>query len=289
MSYNETMHFEEGLRLVQRELEKGSPAPKMRTKELPLDAIRMRHSVFQPREFEDTARSEDHVRALVDAIKIEPGNRLDPITVWWSGKHWTVLNGHHRVLAYARARKSGFKQHQPDGRKTADWMVPVRYFEGTLQEALIEATRTNSKNQLSMTKDEKLNRGWRLTVLFPELSKAQVAGACKISPRTVANMRSQLKVIKADYPKDWQSESLALSWKEAQRWGKKDMEFDESWQDKLALEWSKRLGKTFGTKLAEHPEIAAHALSLYSERLTAELGQLLHIQDEDEDDECPDF
>lgn len=285
MSYNETMGFEEGLRLVEKELAEGTEAPETAKDELPLDEIRMRHSVFQPREFVSTGPSEDHVRALVDAIKVEPGNRLDPITVWWSGKHWTVLNGHHRVLAYARARKCGFKQHQPSSKKSAQWMVPVRYFAGTLQQALIEATRTNSKDQLSMTKDEKLNRGWRLTVLYSDLSKSQVAGACKISPRTVANMRDKLKGIQDDEPEVWQSEALALSWKEAQRWGKEEMQYDDDWKEKLALKWSRSLGKTFGKKLAEQPEIAARALDLYSEKLAIELGQLLY----EEGDEEPDF
>lgn len=283
MSYNETMDFEEGLRLVEKELAEGTEAPDTSTNELPIDQIRMRHSVFQPREFVSTGPSEDHVRALTDAIKVEPGNRLDPITVWWSGKHWTVLNGHHRVLAYARARKSGFKQHQPSGKRSAQWMVPVRYFEGALQQALIEATRTNSKDQLSMTKDEKLNRGWRLTVLYPDLSKSQVAGACKISSRTVANMRTKLKDIQTDEPEDWRSEALALSWREAQRWGKEEMEYDDAWQEKLAREWSRRLGKTFGTKLADQPELAAKALAFYSEKLTEDLGEILNPE------ENPDF
>lgn len=283
MSYNETMDFEEGLRLVEEELNEGEEMPGTRKKELPLDRIKMRHSVFQPREFESMGPSEDHVRTLVDAIKVEPGNRLDPITVWWSGKYWTVLNGHHRILAYGRARKNNFKQYQPSGKKTAQWMVPVRYFEGTLQQALMEATRTNSKDQLSMTKDEKLNRGWRLTALYPDLSKSQVAGVCKISARTVANMRGKLKDIQADEPEDWQSEALALSWREAQRWGKEEMTYDDEWEDKLARKWSERLGKSFGTKLAEQPELAAKALAFYSEKLTEDLAEILNPE------ENPDF
>lgn len=122
MSYSETIDFGEGLRLVEKELQEGEEAPGTRNEELPLQNVKMWHTVFQPREFESTGPSEDHVRALVDAIKAEPGNRLDPITVWWSGKHWPVLNGHHRIMAYARARKNGFKQHQPSGKKTAHWI-----------------------------------------------------------------------------------------------------------------------------------------------------------------------
>ncbi|WP_168014546.1 hypothetical protein [Halomonas salinarum] len=286
MSYNDTISFEEGLQRVQGELEDGTSCPHEEPRELPLDDIKMRHSVFQPREFDNPARSEDHVRALSEAIKAEPSNRLDAVTVWWSGKHWTVLNGHHRLLAYGRVRKTGFKQHQPDGSKTSQWMVPVRRFRGTLQDALIEATRTNSKDHLSMTKDEKMNRAWRLTVLYDELSKRAVAGACKIGSRTVARMRSQLREIQEDEPDGWKSLALGMSWREAQRYGKGEgMEYDDSWQERQAAEWSRRLGKAFGTKFAEQPEVAARALELYSERLAKELGPILHEPEEFEESE----
>lgn len=290
MSYNDTISFEEGLQRVQAELADGTPCPQEEPMELPLDDIKMRHSVFQPREFQETARTEDHVRALSEAIKAEPSNRLDTVTIWWSGKHWTVLNGHHRLLAYGRVRKTGFKQYQPDGSKTDRWMVPVRCFRGSLQQALIEATRTNSKDHLSMTKDEKMNRAWRLTVLYPKLSKSAVANTCKIGSRTVARMRSQLWAIQEGEPDDWKSLALEMSWREAQRYGKDEaMEYDDSWQERQATEWSRRLGKAFGTKFAEQPEVAARALELYSERLAKELGPILHEPEEPEELETVDF
>lgn len=287
MSYNDTFTFEEGLQRIQSELANGTARPKETPKELPLNEIKMRHSVFQPREFEETASSEDHVRSLCDAIKAEPLNRLDSVTIWWSGKHWTVLNGHHRLLAYSRISKSGFKQHQLDNSKTLQWMVPVRCFHGSLQKALLEATRTNSKDHLSMTKDEKMNRAWQFTVLYPTLSKSSVANTCKIGSRTVARMRSQLYEVKKGEPDDWQSIALTLTWREAQQYGKdKIVKYDNSWQEWQAAEWSRRLGKAFGTKFAEQPEIAARALELYSERLVEELGPIFQ---EPEDLEESDF
>ncbi|MFD2190014.1 hypothetical protein [Pistricoccus aurantiacus] len=287
MSYNDTVTFEDGYRQVEEELASGSLHPKTEPKELPLDEIRMRHSVFQPRDFESTAQSEDHVRTLTEAIRNEPNNRLDPVTVWWSGKHWTVLNGHHRILAYDRLKRKPWKQHQPNGRKSSRWMVPVRCFKGTLQQALIEATRENSKDHLSMTKDEKFNQAWKFTALYPEMSKATVAGACKVSSRTVANMRSQLKIIQESEPEDWQSEALGMTWKEAQQFGKTKPDHGDDWMEKQALEWSQRLGKAFGTKLATQPEIAARALELYSERLAEQLAE--HWRGPEDEDLEPDF
>ncbi|XKH00172.1 hypothetical protein LG325_08635 [Marinobacter nauticus] len=282
MSYNETYSFEEGFELVQRELDGGTPPPEEGSTELPINRIRKRDSVFQPRDFDSTAETESHVGALMEAAKAAPNNRLDPITVWWSGKHWTVLDGHHRLLAYARLEKKGFKQYQPEGFQSESWRIPVRRFKGTLQQALLKATEENSKDKLSMTKDEKMNRAWRLTVAFEDMSKKAVARACKISERTVARMRSKLKEIMEDEPEEWYSECLSMSWREAQQHGEShDKDYGESWQERLAKDWQRRFGKTFGKKLAEHSEITARALELYSERLAEELGHWLHNPDEE--------
>ncbi|TFH87937.1 hypothetical protein EQG41_03190 [Billgrantia azerbaijanica] len=276
MSYNETFSFEDGLQHVQAELASGTPAPEEDPKELTLDAIRMRHSVFQPREFDDVAKSEDHIRTLSDAIKAEPNNRLDPIRIWWSGRHWIVLDGHHRVLAYKRTKEKGFKQYQQDGSLSSQWQVPVSVLRGTLQDALFESTRLNAKDQLPMSKDDKLNRAWKLTILYPEMSKATVAGTCKIGSRTVARMRSQLKKIHDEETEDGLSAALGMTWKEAQMYGKETQNHDDAWQEGLARDWSRRIAKTFGSKLATQPDIAARAIELYSEKLAEELGDLLH-------------
>jgi hypothetical protein len=282
MSYSETFTFEEGLGLLVDELEAGAAAPEHNLSELPINQIRMRHSVFQPREFDDPAESESHVQALMGAIKAEPLNRLDPVVVWWSGKHWTVLDGHHRLLAYERVRKGGFKQYQADGNQSQRWLVPIKRFKGTLQEALIEATRANSKDKLPMTKDDKMNRAWILTVACKDLSKQAVANSCKVASRTFARMRTKLKEIQEGKPEDWRSEALAMSWREAQRYGERpEKDYDDSWQEKLAIDWKKRLGKTFGKKLAEQPDITARAIELYSEQLSEQLGRYLYNPDDE--------
>jgi hypothetical protein len=288
MSYNETYTFEEGFRLVEEELEGGTPPPEDELTELPSDRIKMRHSVFQPREFDSTAESESHVQALMEAVKAEPQNRLDPITVWWGGKHWIVLDGHHRLLAYGRVKDKGFRQYQPNGRQSESWRIPVRRFKGTLQQALLKATAENSKDKLSMTHDDKMNRAWKLTILFGELSKRAVANTCKIGSRTVARMRSKLMEIREDKPEDWYTECLFMPWRDAQRYGQsQDKDYGGSWQETMAMDWQRRLGKTFGKKLAEHPEITGRAIQLYSERLAEELGYFLYNPDDDLEE--PDF
>lgn len=282
MSYNETYTFEEGFRLVTAELEDGTPPPEDAPTALPLDRIKMRHSVFQPREFDSTAESESHVQALMEAVKAEPQNRLDPITVWWGGKHWIVLDGHHRLLAYGRVKDKGFKQYQPNGGQSESWRIPVRRFKGTLQQALLKATAENSKDKLSMTHDDKMNRAWKLTILYGELSKRAVANTCKIGARTVARMRSKLMEIREDDPEDWYTECLSMTWREAQRYGEhRDKDYGDSWQEKMAIDWKRRFGKTFGKKPTEQPEIMARALMLYSERFSGELGHYLYNPDDD--------
>jgi hypothetical protein len=288
MSYNETFTFEQGLKLLVDELEDGTTAPEENLSELPINQIRMRHSVFQPREFDNTAESESHVHVLMSAIKAEPLNRLDPVVVWWSGKYWTVLDGHHRLVAYERVRKSGFKQYQSDGNQSQRWRVPVKRFKGTLQKALIEATRANSKDKLPMTQEDKMNRAWILTVACEDLSKQAVANSCKIGSRTVARMRTKLKEIQENEPENWRSEALSMSWRDAQRYGERsEKDYDDSWEERLAMDWQRRLGKTFGKKLAEQPEVTARALQLYSERLSEELGRQLYNPDDELEE--PDF
>ncbi|ATG49286.1 hypothetical protein CEW89_17910 [Celeribacter ethanolicus] len=63
---------------------------------LPLSKLKVAPAVFQPREF----FSERHVKALATAIKAQGGQPLEPLTVWYSGRDWYVIDGHHRLEAY---------------------------------------------------------------------------------------------------------------------------------------------------------------------------------------------
>lgn len=248
---------------------------------LPLDQLKEAPEVFQPRDLAcDTAAKEQHVRVLINAIYSESGNRLDPITIWWSGKDWYVIDGHHRKLAYERVNQQG--------RISID-SVPVRAFSGTLIEALCEATRRNSKDKLAMSPEDKSNRAWRLVAMGKDLSKRQIANVCKVSTPTVGRMRKKLKEIREAHPETWQEEVTEMTWKEAQKFDQETRPYDDNWEDAQAREWAKRLAKTFGNKLISQPEVFWKAIEAYSPALAESMSGYASRQRDDFEDLESDF
>jgi hypothetical protein len=260
----ELKSFGESLNELRREKGK-NPQPDDPT-ELPVGDIRFAHLVFQPRSFEgNRADSEDHIRTLMAAIRDTPGHILDPITVWWSGTRWLVIDGHHRMVAYGRLRTD---KDKPLVVST----LPVVVFKGTLQEAITEAVRMNSRDKLNMSKAEKLERAWKLTVMdHPSegtMSRAEVAKATGVSEPTISNMRKELRSLLEKKPT---ANPVELSWDDVKRGQKQAIDRDEKWLDKQAKEWAKRLAKTFGKKMAVNPAITARAIEMYSEKLPVRL------------------
>jgi ParB-like nuclease domain len=99
--------------------------------------------VFQPR---GQTLDEHHVQTLVRAI----GNHriLDPVLVIQLGQAAYLIDGHHRLEAYAVAG--------------IDVPIPIEHFLGSLEDAILEAGRTNSKAKLPMSQQDRLNFAWRL-------------------------------------------------------------------------------------------------------------------------------
>jgi hypothetical protein len=231
-------------------------------KELPMEDIKFASGVFQPRSFDgNRADSEEHIRTLMTAIRETAGHLLEPITVWWSGTRWVVIDGHHRMNAYSRLARDEEKPVKVP-------KLPVVIFTGTLQQAIREATNRNSKDKLNMSKDEKLERAWKMTVMeHPEpatLSKAEIASATGVSIPTISNMRKELKRIITENP---EVTPVEMTWDGVKRGTRKVVDYDERWMEKQAHDFAKRLAKTFGTKLAKNPAISARAIELYSEKL----------------------
>jgi len=227
---------------------------------LPLSQIRFATAVFQPRNI-DVAflASDSHVKSLSEAIKNTESHDLDPVTIWWGGASWYVIDGHHRVEAYRMALTSDSKLRIDN--------IPVTAFAGTVNEAIRRAAALNSKDKLPMSKTDKLERAWKLVCLDDDWTGDEIRDDTSISIRTIATMRGEKRRLEAD-PEG--GAVLALSWEEVKRALNKELPKD-GWEEKLAIEWQKRLVKLFGTKLAQQPEIAARALELYSERLPQEL------------------
>lgn len=281
------MTFEQGLKKLTQETELNKKPPEETPQAILLDSIRMAHSVFQPRQFiEGTkAYSVEHTNSLVEAIFNEPTHHLDPIVVWWSGKYWTVIDGAHRLMAYRHVKMMG---------RLKNPMIPVAVFKGNLYQAIEESTKLNSKDKLQMSKSDKANSAWRMTVLEKH-SKNQIHRACKVGTTTVSRMREVLALIKEANPEDYQEIALGFKWEEAQKYGKEEIVRDDSWEEKQALEWSNRLAKAYGTKASTQPAIFARAIELYSSRLPKDLLRYWRtefewlLEEEQEEDPSRDF
>lgn len=236
-----------------------------RPPKLPLAALRTYPALFQPR-----GTDEQHIALLAKAIQSR--GSVEPILVLQAGDEAVVIDGHHRRAAYAKAKVR-------DG-------IPVTYFDGTVDEALAEAGRANSRTKLPMTNSERLNFAWRL-VLMGAHSKATIVDSASVSNGTVGNMR-KVKEALGD------AASGHDNWWRAQRAAKGMPSYDESEDEReerleaLAQGYADKLSRALGAKLRNNTEIAARALAIHFGRrlgpLLKDLREHVGEGDWDEDD-----
>lgn len=234
---------------LQAELEKSEP-PTSLPHELPVSAIDQYPELFQPR---NLRLDEHHVQELARVVKRQ-GN-LDPVLLLAVGKRAVLIDGHHRVEAYQAARHK-----EP---------VPVCWFQGALQEAVLEAGRANSKAKLVMPTQERMNFAWRL-VLLDKHSKREIVEAAGVSTGQVGNMRKVMTDLGLDAYSCrfwWEARDLHKGR------SREPMTDDqrEARMEELANEYADRMHKEFGRKLGDNPEVAARAIALHLGRRTGEV------------------
>lgn len=273
----EDLTFAESRKLLQDELATGKDQPKAPTV-LPIGQYRFADRVFQPRTFEgDTGASEEHKKDLYEALL--RGDTLPPILVWWGGRHWYVIDGHHRAIAYNRVHDAwGKGQLKGTEAPLCLYGVAVEVFSGSLNAAIVKAAELNSRTKLPMTKGDKLERAWKLVVLEDEeLSKSMIARATGIAGRTVATMRSTLAALKTENP---ELNPEDLTWEEARK-GNKDAPKDDQWEQRQATKWAKAMGRAFGQQPGRLPHVFALAIEKYAETLPPKLVESWwdHVQD----------
>lgn len=254
----ELQEFEAARLLAELRAKVGTEPAGERPGRLSLEAIRTIPELFQPR-----AMDEKHIGELVRAI----GNfgEVEALTVKQVGDEVILIDGHHRLEAYERAKVTT--------------SIPVRYFEGTLEEAVLESGTANSKVKLPMNTQERQNFAWRL-VLLGSYSKAEVARASSVSKAQIGNMRAAQKKLGTEataYRSWWQASKAARG---------EDVEMSpderEEWKERQAQDWADRLQKTFSSKLSNSPEIAAMALHLYLGRRLGDVWRELKEYVDDE-------
>ncbi|PBC10977.1 ParB N-terminal domain-containing protein [Mesorhizobium sp. WSM3859] len=230
---------------------------------LPLGEVKVLPDLFQPRGGMD----ERHLSDLVKLLRSRKD--LDPVTVLVVGDAYVLIDGHHRHEAYQR---------------TGNESIPTVFFEGSPEEAVLEAGKANAKAKLPMSSSERQDFAWRLVVL-DRYSKARVADASGTSTSQVATMRKAKKALGVD------ARNYSTWFKARKAAEGKDMEgvdgFDpEEWKQQVADRYADTLAKTFSGRLLRDPEIAAMALATYfGRRLPEVVGELQEFLPEVADEE----
>lgn len=245
----------------------GKPEPKAHPETLTFNQIKTNPEVFQHRTIINWI-SEPHIKELIKAL--EAGLLLEAITVWWNGKNWTCIDGHHRIEAYKKVRD---QQHS----------IPVKVFSGTIDDAITKAAASNTKDKLPMSRYEKREAAWRLTI-GTDMSKTEVLTVTGTSDRTIGNMRLvKSQLLKANPEADLSE----LSWLEALAKSKGNESEAIDWDERneeQAQELAKQLAKHLPKKTRSSPEILARAIEIYDTRLPSGLCEYWNTQEPDEED-----
>jgi ParB-like chromosome segregation protein Spo0J len=107
------------------------------------------------------------------ATLAELDGRWPPILV--RRRDRVVVDGHHRVAA---------------ARLTGRATVAAVWFQGTDDDAFVEAVRLNVEHGLPLTVEERKSAASFLLVDHPDWSDRRIAQVCALSPRTVGRLRS---------------------------------------------------------------------------------------------------
>ncbi|MCW4117058.1 ParB/RepB/Spo0J family partition protein [Aurantimonas sp. MSK8Z-1] len=218
--------------------------------------------------------SEHHVSQLRTALAIS--GDLEPVLVLRRGGQVFLIDGRHRVAAYAAS-----------GRAKS---VPVAYFEGSPREAVIEAWTVNSKPTLTLDNQQRQDGGWELVKLGSFTSK-EIERAVGISKAQVTIMRRAFRTLGTE------------AYEIAGWWRARRAAFDggggipndideEEWLNEQAQAHADKMAKAFSTKLAANPELMARTLEVYMGRNLLQLvrdlrGLTYELEDDLEDDDIP--
>lgn len=261
-SRNDPMPLLEALNTISESINtNGSIPPQPLPEILDRSHITTLVSVFKTKDIEGRyAEDGAHVRNLASIVgNADKPSYLDPITVWWGGDRWYLIDGHRRLAAYRLAKVSRG--------------IPVVVFEGTLDDARAQSVALNSKDQMPMTTEDKMNCAWKLSVTTT-LSKERVRKACGVAKGSIDNIRAVKATLISEH--GMPLEDLAeLSWfrARAEAAGRSDEERPDPEEalKKRAEFFRKRLLKTLGDRPARDPDAFALALSSIDRRLPGSL------------------
>lgn len=174
-------------RHLEQQLKDGKPHPATKPSKLPLAAIREAPELFQFRNPLEWA-SDAHAQEMAKTAK--GGTPLAAILIWWGGNGWYCIDGHHRLEAYRRAK---WPHKEP---------VPVSVYEGSVAQAMLKASGSNSQPKLNMSKAEQTQAAWELVVSLTvkEASARAIARAACVSERYIFAMRKVKETLSSQDP-----------------------------------------------------------------------------------------
>lgn len=155
-----------------------------------------RNAQVQPRDItwlDDFSMRDDglikaHIRILAQTLKNT--GKLDRVLLWKDNRvsdnpRLVLLDGAHRLAAYRSINRLG---------KGNNRGIPATIVECDMKTAHLLALAGNTKDCLPLTATERANAAWRLVMHSTiKFSKAEIARAAGVAPRTVANMRKRFK------------------------------------------------------------------------------------------------
>lgn len=247
----------------------------------PDDLLKTRAAVFQPRSLQGQLGEEAHLlREVTDAIRRAGVDTLDPVVVWWSGKKFVVVDGHHRLIAIRR-----FNRDNRNRRGFRKLRVPVSIVTGEIAEAKRYSTSENGKAKLSMRKEDRVNWAWKQVALhFGGIDKGSfvMARRCRdlhVSERLLQQMKATFrKIVPEASPsecseRDRVFEVSEMTWAKAQRVAEgnleADLEFTDEKRERAIETATRKLVRALGTQAFSDPrraEITGEAMLRISER-----------------------
>lgn len=248
----------EALEAIEAGLKQHPTPPSTNLIELPVDDIVVCEAAFQRRDLSDNHyEREEHIRTLAKAIGDKKNPQyLDAITIWWGGSGWFLLDGHHRVSAYAKVGMSG--------------AIPIRVFSGSFEDAIGHTAEANSRNKLPMSNDEKMNSAVDL-ICMTSLSRQEIADKSGASRTTVGTIRRTIGELEA---KGRLRINLAdHTWKEIQLLNNGDDKLEAYDHDQVTREKAKAIREALGPIIKKNPLSSADAIALALGQISNSLQQ----------------
>ena len=179
------------------------------------------------------------------------GRDLVPILVIKLGKKLYVVDGHHRLAAYATLGKT---------------TVPVNYFKGSLEAAFLKSLDTNIRDKLPMIQKDKWEGAFRLVKHKKQhglsMTWEEIARRAIVSERLVYKMQAVLR----EHPeaREWSwGKTLGDIVNEGRDYNPGSDEF----RDEHARKMADQIMSKVRMNLTANPDVTAMALAMISEQL----------------------